>query len=61
MKCVILFYIIDQGEMDMGMFLNSIVPYEEYKEIAGARFFVDKSSLIDEIISNVRMDGQRYF
>lgn len=45
----------------MGMFLNSIVPYEAYKEIAQARFFVDKSSLIDEIISTVKMDGQRYF
>lgn len=45
----------------MGMFLNSIVPYEAYKEIARTRFFVDKSSLIDEIISVVKMDGQRYF
>lgn len=45
----------------MGMFLNSIVPYEGYKEIVRARFFVDKSSLIDEIISAVMMDGQRYF
>ena len=45
----------------MGMFLNSIVPYEGYKEIAGARFFVDKSPLLDEIISTVMLDGQRYF
>lgn len=45
----------------MGMFLNSIVPYEGYKELARTRFFVDKSSLIDEIISTVMMDGQRYF
>ncbi len=45
----------------MGMFLNSIAPYEGYREIAGTRFFVDKSSLIDEIISAVRLDGERYF
>lgn len=45
----------------MGMFLNSIIPYEGYKEIVRSRFFVDKSSLIDEIISAVIMDGQRYF
>ena len=43
----------------MGMFLNSIVPYEGYKELARTRFFVDKSSLIDEIISTVMLDGQR--
>lgn len=45
----------------MGMFLNSIVPHEEYKAIVRTRFFVDKSFLIDEIISTVMMDGQRYF
>lgn len=45
----------------MGMFLNSIVPYEEYKGLAKTRFFVDKSSMIEEIVSMVRMDGQRYF
>ena len=45
----------------MGMFLNSIAPYEGYREIARARFFVDKSSLIDELISAVKLDGQRYF
>lgn len=45
----------------MGLFINSIAPYEGYKEISRSRFFVDKSSLIDEIISTVRMDGQRYF
>lgn len=49
------------GEKYMGLFINSIAPYEGYKEISRSRFFVDKSSLIDEIISTVRMDGQRYF
>lgn len=44
----------------MGMFLNSRTPYEEYKNIAGIRFFVDKSALIDEIISAMTIDGQRY-
>lgn len=44
----------------MGMFLNSIAPYEGYKDIAGTRFFVDKSALIDEIISTAMRDGQRY-
>ncbi len=47
--------------MNMGMFLNSAAPYQGYKEIAGTRFFVDKSSLIAEIISDVKMDGQKYF
>lgn len=44
----------------MGMFLNSIVPYEGYREIAGTRFFVDKTPMIDEIISSVALDGQKY-
>lgn len=61
MEYAILSYIIIKGEMNMGMFLNSIVPHEEYKKIVRTRFFVDKSFLIDEIISTVMMDGQRYF
>lgn len=44
----------------MGSFLNSIVPLEGYKDIAQTRFFVDKSPLIEEIISAVAIDGQRY-
>lgn len=44
----------------MGMFLNSIVPFEGYKEIAKTRFFVDKTPMIDEIISSVTVDGQKY-
>lgn len=44
----------------MGMFLNSIVPFEGYKEIAKTRFFVDKTLMIDEIISSVAVDGQKY-
>lgn len=45
----------------MGMFLNNSLPYEEYKNISRIRFFVDKSKLIDDIISAVTVDGQRYF
>lgn len=45
----------------MGMFLNSAAPFEEYKSIAKTRFFVDKSSMIEEIISAAMVDGQKYF
>lgn len=48
------------GGIAMGMFLNSRVPFEEYKNISRIRFFVDKSSLIDEIITAMIMDGQQY-
>lgn len=44
----------------MGMFLNSIVPSENYKEIARTRFFVDKTSLIDEIIYSMENDGRKF-
>ena len=39
----------------MGRYLNNINPFEAYKDIAGTRFFVDKSSMIEKIISDVRM------
>ena len=45
----------------MGIFLNSIVPFEQYKDIVRTRFFIDKTALIDEIISSVAVDSQRYF
>lgn len=44
----------------MGMFLNSSSPVEEYKDITGSRFFVDKTWLLDEIISSVKVDGQKF-
>lgn len=44
----------------MGMFLNNIVPSENYKEIAKTRFFVDKTSLIDEIIYSMENDGRKF-
>lgn len=45
----------------MGMFLNSRMPYEAYKEITRTRFFVDKTRLLTELIDSVEIDGQRYF
>lgn len=45
----------------MGRFLNSSIPFEGYKDIVKTRFFVDKSPLIQEIISAVAIDGQKYF
>jgi len=44
----------------MGMFLNSIAPFEGYKNIVKSRFFVDKTPMIDEIISSVMLDDQKY-
>lgn len=46
--------------MKMGRFLNSIVPSEQYKDIVRTRFFVDKTALIDEVISSIAVDSQRY-
>ena len=45
----------------MGKYLNSRVPFEVYKEIAGTRFFVDKSLLLEDILSAVEIDGQKYW
>ncbi len=45
---------------DMGMFLNSIAPFEEYRDIAGNRFFVDKSDMLDEIIDMAMAGGEKY-
>lgn len=45
----------------MGMFLNSRSPYGEYSSIAGTRYFVDKSAMIDEILEMVMGEGQKYF
>ena len=44
----------------MGKYLNSSVPFEAYREIAGTRFFVDKSLLLEDILSTMEMDGQKY-
>lgn len=45
----------------MGMFLNSRSPFGEYSSIAGTRYFVDKSAMIDEILEMVMGEGQKYF
>ena len=34
----------------MGMFLNSHVPYDAYREIVSDTYFVDKSELIEELL-----------
>lgn len=44
----------------MGRFLNSIIPFERFKDIVRSRFFVDKTALIDEVISSIAVDSQRY-
>ena len=44
----------------MGRYLNSRVPFEAYREIAGTRFFVDKSLLLEDVLSSMEMDGQKY-
>lgn len=37
----------------MGMFLNSSIPYEAYKEVLLDKYFVDKSMLIGELILGI--------
>lgn len=44
----------------MGVFLNTRAPYEAYKEIAGMRFFIDKTPILTEIIDSVETDRQKY-
>lgn len=44
----------------MGIFLNTTIPCETYKEIAATRFFVDKTLLIDDILNGLEVDRQRY-
>ena len=49
-----------ERDADMGKYLNSRVPFEVYKEIAGTRFFVDKSLLLEDILNAAEIDGQKY-
>ena len=44
----------------MGRYLDSRTPLESYKEIAGTRFFVDKTLLLEDILKAVEVDGQKY-
>lgn len=42
----------------MGMFLNSVAPYEKYKAMASSRYFVDKTKLLEELISGFGEETQ---
>lgn len=44
----------------MGQYLDSVEPFESYRRIAGTRFFVDKTLLLEDILKAVEVDGQRY-
>ena len=44
----------------MGMFLNSVVPYEAYKEVFLDVYFVDKTLLIEELVPAIGRKN-RYF
>lgn len=44
----------------MGMFLNSIAPFENYRDLVNTRFFVDKTAMLEEMIAAVTTDGQKY-
>ncbi|MDE7311671.1 MAG: AAA family ATPase [Eubacterium sp.] len=44
----------------MGKYLNSRVPYEAFKAIAGGRYFVDKSRLLGELMPAAGME-ERFF
>lgn len=44
----------------MGRYLNSMVPYETWKQIVGTRFFVDKTSLLEDVINAAEIDGQKF-
>lgn len=44
----------------MGLYLNSSIPYEAYKTIALTDFFVDKTMLLDELLSSLQLNAQRH-
>lgn len=44
----------------MGRYLNSLVPFETYRQIAGTRFFADKTSLLMDVVHAAETDGQKY-
>lgn len=46
------------GQTLMGMFLNSIVPYEKYKSISTSKYFVDKTEMIEELLSGMEGETQ---
>lgn len=44
----------------MGRYLNSMVPFEAWKQISGTRFFVDKTALLEDVINAAEIDGQKF-
>ena len=44
----------------MGMFLNTVSPFEAYRAMAATRFFADKTWLLHEILESLEIDGQKY-
>jgi len=44
----------------MGKFIDSIMPYENYKAVTSERYFVDKTALLNELIPALRKE-QRFF
>ena len=50
----------ERQNVNMGKFLNSMVPFETWKQIAGTRFFVDKTPLPGDIFNAVETDGQKF-
>lgn len=44
----------------MGMFLNSKIPYDAYRVAASGQYFVDKSSLLNELIPALGTDERFY-
>ncbi len=44
----------------MGLYLNSIAPYDRYKTVSEDFYFVDKSALIEELIPALGRE-QRFF
>lgn len=44
----------------MGRYLNSMVPFESWKQIVRTRFFVDKTLLLEDVLNAVEIDGQKF-
>ena len=44
----------------MGRYLNSMVPFETWKQIAGTRFYVDKTWLLEDVLNTAETDGQKF-
>lgn len=49
-----------ERNVNMGRYLDSKEPFETYRVMAGTRFFVDKTLLLEDILRAVELDGQKY-